>query len=106
VFRRFFLLIWHAMPVALLTGWALLFGWYGGFRGSPWHIHLMHLIALVMAAVFLSIVFGPWRTLRSAPDREERAEAALAVDRIRNRIRLNLALGILTVVVATLGRFV
>ena len=22
VFRRFFLMIWHAMPIAVLTGWA------------------------------------------------------------------------------------
>jgi len=105
VFRRFFLVIWHAMPVALLTGWALLFGWYGGFAGSPWHVHLMQLTALTMTAVFISIVAGPWRTLRAAMDRGDPAEAASAVDRIRARVQLNLALGVLTVAVAALGRF-
>ena len=35
--QRFFRMIWHAMPILLLTGYALLFGWYGGFAraGCP-----------------------------------------------------------------------
>lgn len=106
VFRRFFLLIWHAMPVALLSGWALLFGFYGGFAGSRWNVHLMHLLALVMAAVFLSVVFGPWPAFRAAFDSGDRAGAAAAADRIRNRLQMNLALGVLTIAVAAFGRFV
>ena len=34
VHRRFFLVVWHAMPIVLLSGWALLFGWYGGLGGG------------------------------------------------------------------------
>src|SRR5581483_6623719 len=30
VFRRFFLVIWHAMPLILITGFVVLFGFYGG----------------------------------------------------------------------------
>src|SRR3712207_8784918 len=40
--RRFFLVVWHAMPALLLTGWALLFFWYGGFRGAGRHIPPVH----------------------------------------------------------------
>lgn len=105
VFRRFFLLVWHAMPVALLTGWGLLFGWYGGFAGTGWHVHLMHLTALVMSAVFAFIFFVPWRAMRDALDRGDRETAAAAVDRIRHLVQLNLALGVLTVAVASYGRF-
>ena len=36
VFRRFFLIIWHAMPIVILTGWAMWLGWYWGFGGSVW----------------------------------------------------------------------
>ena len=86
--------------------WALLFGFYGGFAGTGWHVHLMHLTALVMAAVFLSVAFGPWRAFRSAFDRGDRAGAAAAVERIRNRMQMNLALGVLTIAVAAFGRFV
>lgn len=105
VFRRFFLIVWHAMPVLLLTGWTLLFGWYGGFAGAGWHIHLMHLTGLVMAAVFLAIFFGPWRGMRAALAGGDRPAAAAAMDRVRQLVMLNLALGLLTVAVAAWGRF-
>lgn len=93
VFRRFFRLVWHAMPLVLLTGYAMLFGVLGGFAGVNWAVHLMHLLGLVMTAVFLAIVFGPWRAMRAAPSAE-------AVDRIRRLVQVNLLLGTLTLIVA------
>jgi hypothetical protein len=56
-----------------------------------------------MGAVFLLIVLGPYARFRRTT---ERVTAAAAIDRIRKLIMFNLALGILTVVVASLGRFV
>jgi uncharacterized membrane protein len=105
VLRRFFRLVWRAMPAVLLTGWALLFGWYGGFRGAGWHIHLMHGAALVMAAVFVALVTGPWREFRAALAAANRPAAATAADRIRQLVTLNLGVGLLTVAVAAWGRF-
>ncbi len=102
---RFFRLIWHAMPVVLVSGWLLLFGWYGGFAGAGWHVHLMHLTALIMAGVFLAIVTGPWRAFRKAQAAGDRPRAAGAGDRIRQLVTLNLALGLITVAVAAWGRF-
>jgi uncharacterized membrane protein len=97
VFRRFFLIVWHAMPVLLLTGYAMLFGVLGGFAGANWAVHLMHMLGLVMAAVFLVIFFGPWRAMRAAANP---ADAAAAVNRIRGLIQFNLVLGAVTVIVA------
>jgi len=97
VFGKFFLIVWHAMPVLLLTGYAMLFGVLGGFSAVNWAVHLMHLLGLVMAAVFLVIFFGPWRAMRAAANP---ADAAAAVNRIRRLIQVNLVLGALTVVVA------
>src|SRR3954465_1787236 len=81
--KRFFLIVWHAMPILLLTGYALLFGWYGGFAGSGWHIHAMHLAAIVMAAVFVGIVTGPWKEFRAALSRGDPSAAADAMNRVR-----------------------
>jgi uncharacterized membrane protein len=103
--KRFFLIVWHAMPILLLTGYALLFGWYGGFAGSGWHIHAMHLTAIIMAAVFLGIVTGPWKEFRAAMARDDRPAAAAAMDRVRQLVTVNLVLGLLTVAVAAWGRF-
>ncbi len=102
--RRFFLVVWHAMPALLLTGWALLFFWYGGFRGAGWHIHLMHGAGLVMAGVFAALFFGPFRDFRAARARGDLPAAANA-ERVRRLVTVNFALGLLTVAVAAWGRF-
>lgn len=95
VFRRFFKLVWHAMPLLLLSGYALLFGLYGGFPSATWNIHLMHLLGLIMAGVFVWIVFGPYARFRAGDTG--------AVESIRKLILTNLVLGGITIVVAALA---
>lgn len=96
VFRRFFRVIWHVMPVMLVTGFAMLFVVYGGFAGAQWNVHVMLLLGLVMSAIFVGLYFGPWAALRRGGD------PALA-ERIRRLIQLNLVLGLIVVVVAALN---
>jgi len=97
VFRRFFLVVWHAMPLIIITGYAILFGVYGGMAGVRWPIHVMMLLGLIMAAVFLVIWFGPYRAFRRTTDR---ARMAATIDQIRKLIGVNLVLGIVTVLIA------
>ena len=96
--KRFFLVVWHAMPIMLLTGWAMigLAGW--GMAHLPWYVNVMQLLGILMAAVFLYVFFGPFRRLRRAirPGPE-------LLDRIRLLITVNLALGVAVIVVASLG---
>jgi uncharacterized membrane protein len=99
VVLRFFLVVWHVMPLILLTGFAVLFGFYGGMASVGWNVHLMLLLGLIMSAVFLLIVFGPYARFRRTTDR---ATAAASIDRIRQLIGINLVIGIVTVVVAFL----
>ena len=105
VFRRFFRILWHVVPIVLLSGWAMLFGWYWGFGASIWHVHVMHLAGLVMAAIFALVALGPGRAMRAALAAGDRPAAAAALDRIRKGVSVNLALGLLTVAVAAWGRF-
>ncbi|MCU0944509.1 MAG: CopD family protein [Rubritepida sp.] len=102
--RRFFLIVWHAMPIVLLTGYWLLFGHYGGFRGVGWHVHLMHLTGLLMGAVYVAIFTGPWKQMRAALAARDLPAAAAANERIRQLVTINLGLGLLTVGVAAWGR--
>lgn len=104
-YRRFFLVVWHAMPVMLASGYALLFGWYGGFAGTGWHVHTMHLTGLIMSALFLALFFGPWKAMRAALGAGQDAEAAAAADKVRRLVTINLAIGLFTVAVAGWGRF-
>jgi uncharacterized membrane protein len=98
VFKKFFLVIWHAMPVILLSGGAMIaLQW--DMATAPWQIHAMMGLGLVMAAVFLAIVFGPYRQFRRTTDRNRMASS---LDSIRKLIGVNLVLGLATVIVAGL----
>jgi uncharacterized membrane protein len=99
VFRRFFLVIWHAMPLILLSGFTMLFVFDGGAADAAWNINAMMLIGLIMSAVFVLIIFGPYARFRRTTDR---ATAVASIDRIRKLIGANLVLGIITVVVAAM----
>ena len=96
IFRRFFLVIWHAMPVILLTGFAMIFAVFGGMAGVRWNVNVMMLLGLIMSAIFLAIFFGPYRTFRITP-------GPGPLDAIRKLIGVNLVLGLLTSVIAVLG---
>jgi uncharacterized membrane protein len=96
VFRRFFLIVWHAMPVILLTGFIMIFAVLGGMASVAWPVHVMLLLGLVMSAIFLAIFFGPYRTFRASP-------GPASLEAIRKLIGLNLVLGVVTIVIASLG---
>src|ERR1700710_2553200 len=98
VFKSFFLVIWHAMPLIIITGFAML-GMIGGMQTAPWQIHTMLGLGLLMAAIFLAIFFGPYRQFRRTIDRTVMASS---LDSIRKLIGVNLVLGLVTVIVAGL----
>ena len=97
VFRRFFLIVWHAMPLLILTGLGMIFGFLGGMEHQPPAVHAMLTLGLLMSAVYLMIFFGPYKRFRRTTDRTTMVSA---LDSIRKLIGLNLALGLLTIVVA------
>lgn len=99
VFRRFFLYVWHAMPIALITGYGMVFGLWGGFSKLPWNVNAMQALGLIMAALFIFVVMGPYRRFRAAVSTARAAEAA---ERIRKLIVVNLVLGAITIVLAAL----
>jgi uncharacterized membrane protein len=97
--KRFFLVVWHAMPLMLLTGWGMIgaAGW--GMAHLPWYVNAMQGLALLMAAIFLYTFFAPYRRLRRAirPGPEILA-------RIRLMITINLVLGVAVIVIASFGQ--
>ena len=96
--KRFFLVVWHAMPIMLITGWGMigLVGW--SMALLPWYVNAMQALGLAMAGVFLWAFFGPYRRLRRAirPGPE-------LLNRIRLLITVNLTLGAAVIVIASLG---
>ena len=66
VFKKFFLVVWHAMPLIIITGFVML-GFIDGMAGAPWQVHAMLGLGLLMAAIFLAIVFWPLPPVSAAP---------------------------------------
>ena len=77
----------------------MVFHFPGGFAHLPWNVNAMQALGLVMALVFLAIVFGPYRRFRAAVGTARALEAA---ERIRRLILLNLVLGVIVIVLAAL----
>ena len=102
VMKRFFLVVWHAMPLVVLSGFAMVFGAYGGFTGVAWPIHAMTGLGLVMAAIFIFLFMRPWRRFRAAV---QPARAAAAGAAIRRLIGVNLVFGIIAILMGSLGHW-
>ena len=105
VFGKFFPWVWASVIVLFVTGFAALFGYFGGFAGAGIYIHLMLTVGLVMTALFVYLYYLPWRLFRQAVDGGAPAEAAPQLDKIRHIVAVNLVLGLITVAIGAGGRY-
>jgi len=105
VFHRFFRWVAAAVLVLFATGYAMVFGGWGGFGAVGVHVHLMHATALVMLAVFVALIHGPWGRFRRARAGGDDAAAAAALGGIRRLVAVNLTLGLVTAVLGAAGRW-
>ncbi len=97
-FRRFFRIVWVAMPLVLLSGWAMVFGVWGGFAHLPWPVNVMQVLGLVMAVVYLVLFFGPYKRFKAQPGPGPAAS-------IRKLIHANLGLGVIVIIVASCSQW-
>lgn len=102
VFRRFFVWVWIAVIGILLSGFAML--GHMGFAAAPKHLHAMAGGGLVMAAIFVYVFAVPYRALGQAVAAQDWPAGGAALARIRRAVHANLWLGILVIVIATVGR--
>jgi uncharacterized membrane protein len=105
VLGRFFHWVFAAIILLLLTGYALVFGLFGGFGGVGLHVHLMQGIGIVMMLLFFHLYFAPWRRFRAAVARQDWAEGGRQLGQIRTIVTINLVLGIIVVAIASSGRY-
>ena len=76
-----------------------------GSPGAPgWAVQAMTTIGLVMTLVYAYIVLVPYRRMREAVVASDWPAGGAAMGLIRRLVGLNLALGLFTVAIATLGR--
>ncbi|MFT3735342.1 MAG: CopD family protein [Rhodocyclaceae bacterium] len=100
----FFAWVSWAVALMLATGVAMLHSLAAGGAKLPIHLHLMAGIGVLMALVFVWIRLHEFPALRAAVAASTWPVGGAVLLRIRRLVSLNLVLGVLTVVVATLGR--
>jgi uncharacterized membrane protein len=105
VFGRFFPWVFAAIVVLLLSGYAMVVTVFSGFAEAGLHVQVMIGIGIVMMLAFLHLYFAPWRRFRGAVARRDYPNAGRQLGQIRWIVAVNLALGLVTVAVATSGRY-
>ena len=105
VFERFFPWVWSSVALILATGLWITFAWFQGFGSSPLYVHIMFGLGLVMMLIFMHVFFAPYRRLRRAVAAEDWPDGAKALGQIRILVGTNTLIGLLTVAVASGGRY-
>jgi uncharacterized membrane protein len=105
VLGRFFAWVLAAIVLLLLTGYALVFGVYGGFGGVGLHVHLMQGIGIIMMLLFFHLYFAPWGRFRAAVAQQDWPEGGRQLGQIRTIVTINLALGVIVVAIGSSGRY-
>lgn len=103
VFARF--LPWVAVSIValLISGYAMMFMAYGGFR-APLYIHIMQGTGILMMLLYLHLYFAPWRRLQKFVQAADWPNAGKQLAMIRKLVAINLVLGVITVLVGSTGR--
>ena len=100
IFRRFFPWVWAAVAILLATGFFMM----GEMRAVPPYVIAMTAIGIVMSMIFMHIFFAPFARLKRAVAAEDWKAGGAALNQIRILVGINLALGVINIAVAILGR--
>jgi uncharacterized membrane protein len=100
IFARFFLWVWAAIALLLGSGLAM-----QGLGINGLHVQIMEGLGVVMMLAFGHLYFAPWQRFRRAVDGADFPAAAAQLNQIRRIVELNLALGLVVVVVGATGRY-
>jgi uncharacterized membrane protein len=103
-FQRFFPWVWLSVISLLLSGHVMI-ALYGGFGSVGMHVHIMLTIGYVMFLIFAHLYFAPFKRLKAAVASQNWPVAGSNLNSIRKMVGINLLLGLVTVAVASGGRF-
>ena len=102
VFGRFFPWVWVSVLLILASGlWMFMLL---GADNAPVYVHAMFGLGILMMLIFAHVFFAPYRRLKRAVAEQDWKSGGAALTQIRKLIGLNLALGVITIAVAMLGR--
>jgi len=100
-FKRFFPWVWVCIVIVLVTGFWMFFQ----FPKPPLFMHVMSGLGIVMMLIFFHVFFAPYNKLKKAVAEERWKDGAAALNQIRILVGINTVVGIITIVIATAGKF-
>lgn len=103
VFGLFFPWVWGAVILILASGLYLIYA-MGGMGAVGMYVHLMLGLGLVMMALFMHVFFAPFKRLKRALANNDLEEGGRNLAQIRKLVGINLALGVVVIIIATGGR--
>ena len=102
VLRIFFKWVWVAMSVILITGFYLIY-LRGGIAQMPRYIHAMLALGLTMMVVFGYMFFACYVPFSLNSAKQRWRDAGEQLNKIRKFVAVNLALGLLVMLVVAVG---
>jgi uncharacterized membrane protein len=105
VFAIFFPWVWAAVAVLLASGLAMVIWGFGGFDRIGTYVNVMMGVGILMMLIYGHLYFAPWQRFRRAVDAADWPTAGKHIDMIRRLVTINLALGLITVVIGAAGRY-
>jgi uncharacterized membrane protein len=102
VFRRFFVWVWGAVAILMVSGLYMIY-LDGGIAHVAHHIRIMLAMGLMMMVIYGYVYFACYVPFSLNVAKQRWKEAAEILGKIRKLIALNLTLGLLTVCVAVIG---
>ncbi len=104
VFAKFFIWVWLAVATLIATGHGMI-ALYGGMAAIGKHVHMMLGLGYLMIGLFMHVYFALYRKFQRLVETKAWPEAGDVLNKMRKLIGLNLVLGLLTVSIASGGRF-
>lgn len=105
VFGKFFPFVWIAVILLPLTGYMMISNLYDGMGSAPLYVHLMNGTGSLMIFIYLHVFFAPYQRLKRAVAAQDWPTGGKALAQIRVLVGVNTALGLLTALIASGGRF-
>lgn len=106
VFQRFFVWVWTAIVVLVITGYLDWLNRFGSLESMPLYLHWMQWIGWVMIGLFTWLYFVPYAHFKTHIAEQNFPAAGQTLNhRIRPIIAINLSLGMIEIVIGASGAF-
>lgn len=105
VFGGFFPWVWASIVVILASGFWIIFGVFGGMANVGGSVHAMLSLGILMMLIFFHVFFAPYGRLKRAVAAQDWPAGGKALAQIRMLVGINTLIGLVTIVVATGGKY-